>query len=131
MHLRTTDAAFRGLHLVALLGCALAWALTVQAGQPGKKTAVPTAAVQKTKEAEIKDIYQAEYAEAQKKTEAKGKLATALLQEGRLTNDDLAGKYVLFREARDLAAEVGDVATTMQAIEEMAQSFALKPGEAF
>jgi hypothetical protein len=118
-----------GLWLAGLLGCALALGAT-QAG-PAQKTPVPGQDVQAEKEKLIKDVFQAEYAKAQKDPEAKGQLATTLLQQGRETEDDKAGKYVLFREARDLAAQVGDVATALQAVEEMAQAFALKPGEAF
>lgn len=125
------DHGFRALHLAGMLGCVLACTLTLHAGQLVKRAPVPVKAAQTKAEELVKEVYQAEYAKSQKDNAAKGQLATTLLQEGRLTNDDLSGKYVLFREARDLAAQVGDVATFLQAIDELTQAFDIKPGEAF
>ena len=126
-----TNGRYRGLQLASLLGCALLFALSLQAGAQGKKTPVPSPAAQKKAEELVKEVYQAEYAKARQDNTAKGQLATTLLQEGRLTNDDLAGKFVLFRDARDLAAQVGDVPTALQAIEELTLHFTIKPAQAF
>src|SRR5947209_4704263 len=115
MRLCKTDGGFHALRLAGLLGCALAFTLTLHAGQPGQQAPVPTTPAQQKAEALVKEVYEAEYAKAQKDNDAKKQLATTLLQEGRLTDDDLAAKYVLFREARDLAAQVGDVPTALQA----------------
>src|SRR5947209_5161719 len=99
MRSHTTDGGYRWLQPAGLLGCALACALTLTASQPARKTPVPGPAAQKQAEALVKEVYEAEFAKAQKDDAARRQLAATLLQEGRLTNDDLAGKYVLFREA--------------------------------
>ncbi len=131
MRSRKTDGGCRGLLLAGLLGCALACTLSLSAAQPGKKTPVPSPAAQKKAEALVREVYEAEFAKAQTDNNARRRLAATLLQEGRLTDDNLAGKYVLFRDARDLAALSGDVTTALQAIEELSLHFAVQPAEAF
>src|SRR5207237_226607 len=54
---------------------------------------------------------------------ARVKLAAELLQQGRETKDDLALRYVLLREARNLAAEGGDAALAFSAIDEIGRTF--------
>src|SRR5206468_11088572 len=58
-------------------------------------------------------------------------LAQTLLQEGRDTADNPAGRYVLFNRAHELAAKAGDVGTALQAAEELAQDFQIPPAEQF
>src|SRR5262249_27615822 len=50
---------------------------------------------------------------------------------GRDTVDDLAGRYVLLRQAQELASQAGEVAIALQAIDELAQSFQLPARDAF
>jgi hypothetical protein len=76
---------------------------------------VPDAEAQRKAENVIREVFGADYA---RKMPAK-----KLLQQGLETRDDPASQYVLLREARDLAARAGDVATAYQAIDEMARRF--------
>jgi hypothetical protein len=99
--------------------------------QVPKKQAVPEPGAQQKTEALIQELYQDEYTRAQKDPGEMAKLATTLLQEGKDTTDDPAGRFVLFRMARDLAAQAGDAATALQAVEELAQDFAVKGEDVF
>src|SRR5207248_225012 len=56
---------------------------------------------------------------------ARVKLAAELLQQGRDTKDDLALRFVLFEQARDLAAKGGDAALAFTAVDEMGKTFAV------
>jgi len=94
-----------------------------------KKAPIPPAGAQKNAEALIHELYEKEYAKASKDQAARAQLALTLLQEGRDTNDDRAGRFVLFREARDLAARAGDAPTALQAIADLAQDFAVAEAE--
>jgi WD40 repeat protein len=98
-------------------------------GEEVKRGAIPPAAAQKKAEALIRELYEKEYAKAEKGGAARAQLAVTLLQEGRDTNDDPAGRYVLFREARDLAAKAGDAPVALQAIADLAQDFAVADAE--
>jgi hypothetical protein len=90
-----------------------------------EKAAVPEAADQQKAEKTIKELFQAEYA----KTKQADRLALAnkLLMEADGSNDDPAAKYVLLREARDLAAKAGDAGLAMTAVDAMAAAFDVKP----
>src|SRR3989442_10211499 len=77
------------------------------------------------------EMYKEDHAKAQKEAAAKARLAAALLQDGKETNDDAAGRYVLYREARDLAAQAGDAPGALQAIDELALAFELDPKAVF
>jgi hypothetical protein len=50
-----------------------------------------------------------------------------MLAAGQSTKNDPAGRYVLFRMARDLAAESGDLALALQAIEQLDADFQIEP----
>jgi WD40 repeat protein len=90
-----------------------------------KKAPIPAAAAQAKAETLIRELYEKEYAKAEKDVVARAQLAGTFLQEGRDTNDFPAGRYVLFREARDLAARAGDAPVALQAIADLAQDFAI------
>jgi hypothetical protein len=104
--------------------------LSAVAGQEGKK-AVPSAAAQARVVKLIAELYQDELAKAAKDPAAKLRLAQTLLQEGKDTTDDAAGRYVLLKEAHKLAAEAGDVAVALQAAEELAHDFRIPSAELF
>ncbi len=114
----------------ALLALALAFAFAHAQPVPGK-TKVPPPADLKKALALIREVYKEEYAKAQKDPLARTALARTLLAEGRDTTDYPAGRHVLYQEARQLAAEGGDIPTAFQAVEELAQAFALSPEEVF
>src|SRR5579864_5399313 len=90
-----------------------------------KKAPIPPAPAQAKAEALIRELYEKEYAKAAKGVAARAQLAATFLQEGRDTSDYRAGRYVLFREARDLAAKAGDAPVALQAIADLAQDFAI------
>ncbi|MCI0460745.1 MAG: WD40 repeat domain-containing protein [Gemmataceae bacterium] len=116
--------------LGALLALPLAFAFVH--AQPGPaKTKVPPQADLKKALALVQEVYKDEYAKAQKDPPARNALARTLLVEGRDTTDYPAGRYVLYQQARQLAAEGGDIPTALQAVEELAQAFALSPEEVF
>lgn len=74
----------------------------------------------------IKDVFKEEYA---KKTSAdRLSLAKKLLAQALETKDDLASKFVLLREARDLATLAGDLQVAFSAVDELAKSFKVDTG---
>jgi hypothetical protein len=99
--------------------------------QDGKKRPIPPQASQAKVVKLIQELYGDDLAKATDEPSVKVRLAQTLLQEGRDTVDDAAGRYVLLKEAHRLAAEAGDVATALQAAEELAQSFTMAPAELF
>src|SRR5437879_997122 len=98
------------------------FALAQSAGESGKKLPVPDQAAQAKSLALVLDIF-GEDIKAAQEPQAKAKLAINLLQQGKESRDDAANRYVLFREARDLAAKAGDANLTLLAVEEMARDF--------
>src|SRR5262249_49749336 len=72
-------------------------------------------------EKDIRNFLKADY--AKRTPAAMQALARKLLEEGTKTTDNLAVKYVYFCEARDQAAQAGDVATSFAAVDEMSKSF--------
>jgi hypothetical protein len=87
------------------------------------KAAVPTTAAQDTALKLIKDIYGTQYADTT--PAGKKKLAQDLLAEGQKNQDDAPGRFVLLREARDLAVQAGAAAIAFDAIDQLDQSFAI------
>jgi WD40 repeat protein/serine/threonine protein kinase len=85
-----------------------------------KKEPVPEEADQMEAERLLKKEYKEDYA---KKPAERGELAANLLGKAKATNDDPAGRYVLLREARGLAAAAGDAATAITAIDQMARLY--------
>jgi serine/threonine protein kinase len=90
---------------------------------PVRKVAVPEAAELKDAEKVVREVYKADYA---KKSPADQQLlAQKLLDQGRGTTDDSRARYVLLREARDIAVTVGDLDLALTAIDELARSYEL------
>lgn len=96
-----------------------------------KKSAIPGKEAQAKAEALIQELFKDDLAKAQKDPAAKARLAMTFLQEGKDTNDDPAGRYVLYRHALTLASEAGDAPTALQAIEEMALEYGLPAAQVF
>jgi len=88
-----------------------------------QKTKVPDADAQAKAEKLIKDIFKDDYAK-RKPAEIQA-LAVKLHEQGVETKDDPAARYVLFREAMNLAAQVGDVDQALKAVEELAKTYAI------
>ena len=93
--------------------------------QDTDKAAVPSASDQAEAEKFIKELFKDDYA---KRTPAdKITLAKKMLAQAIQTKDDPRAQFVLFREARDLSSQAGDVLTGMVAIDEMARRFTIDP----
>jgi WD40 repeat protein len=88
------------------------------------KTAVPSQAAQDKARKLVLEVFAEELASA-KDSAARSKLAGELLQQGRDTKDDLALRYVLLQEARDLAARSGEAGLAFSAIDDIAKTFAV------
>ena len=101
-------------------------AVTALAEEPTAKTAVPDDSAQKAALALVADVYKPDYEKA-KTSGQKIELAKKLLQEGEATKDDLVGRFVLFRVARDIASQQGDLDTAFQAIGRMSLEFDVDP----
>ena len=88
----------------------------------GKKLPIPAQPAQDKALALVLDIFKEDIERVQG-TEAKARLALNLLQQGKEQSDDAANRYVLLREARNLAARAGDANLTLVAVDEMARAF--------
>src|SRR6476646_5431645 len=75
----------------------------------------------------LKTDYKAEY--AKKEAADQLALATTFLKQAREPNTDPVKKYVLLREARELAVNGGDLNVAFDAINEMAKDFQVDAGE--
>jgi hypothetical protein len=103
----------------------LVFAAFLKLPEPASKLAerspVPDEADLTAAEKEIKEIHKDGY--TKRKPAEIVALAGRLLREGLETKDKPAFRYVLLREARDLAARVGEVPRSLQAAQEMGNSF--------
>ncbi len=86
----------------------------------------PDAEAQSRAEKRIKDVYKADYAKAKLPAD-RAVLAEKLLAQAHETKDDLAARFVLFREARDIAAEAGAVQVSLETIDAMSRFFDVNP----
>jgi len=107
--------------------CVLLAALSLVAASSPQDTRqpVPEPAAQAQLEKTVRDLFKDEY--ARKSAQDVAALAKKLLQQGLQTSDDPVARYVLLREARDLAAQAGDIVTAMAAIDELGKAFVLDP----
>jgi serine/threonine protein kinase/tetratricopeptide (TPR) repeat protein len=85
------------------------------------RTPVPAPAALKGSEATVRELFKEEY--GRKASADRVTLARKLLTLARETKDDPAGRYVLFEEASDLAAQGGDVSYAFAIIGELAAVF--------
>jgi hypothetical protein len=108
---------------VHTLSVALVLAMLAQ----GDKLPPPTAAEQAEAEKLIKDVFKDDY--AKRAPADRLLLARKMLQQGQETKDDPKSRFVLLREARELAMLAGDLPVAMSAVDEMAKSFKVdEPG---
>jgi hypothetical protein len=87
------------------------------------KAPVPAGDALATAENVVQDVHRADY--AKRKPAQMRTLAARLFQEGLDTRDKDAVRFVLFREARDLAADAGDLGLALAAIRELARHYAV------
>lgn len=99
----------------------LLWLIPFAPLQQESKTPAPDAAAQKEAEKEIRDVFKEEYA----KRGAPERLALArkLLDQGLQTKDKANSRFVLFREAQELAAQAGNIEVAFRAIRELSSEF--------
>jgi hypothetical protein len=97
-------------------------------GSPKVQKAAPPADGAKIKQAKelIRQTYQKEYDRADTPVE-KPQLARKLLEDAPGTNDNPTARYVMFREARDLAIAAGRATVACEAIDGMARFYAVDP----
>jgi hypothetical protein len=75
----------------------------------------------------VKDVFKAYYAKT--KAADRSAFAAKLLEQASDSKDDLKAKYVLLREARDVAAKAGDQDAYLKATDAMAASFMISVAE--
>ncbi|HVR83024.1 MAG TPA: LamG domain-containing protein [Planctomycetota bacterium] len=107
----------RPLWILVLLG----WGMTPQEA----KLPVPTEKAQAEAEKTIRDIFKEEF--AVKTSTAQQKLAKKLIEQGRETRDDPAARFVLFREAADLATHAGDIDLLLLALKDLCDFYRVDP----
>jgi hypothetical protein len=107
---------------LAIVGItALAEELPSQSGKD--RLAAPESAALSAAELKVREVFAPEY--ATKGAAARRALAKKLLGTGRSTQNDEAIRFVLLREAKDIATESGDLETAWSAIEESTGRFVL------
>ncbi len=117
---------FRKVGALCLLFMALIGGFSTGAepdGGPGndERAPVPDPASQEKAEKLIKDLLQDEY--TKKASPDKLALAAKSLEQAKETRDDPAARFVLMREARDLAAQAGDPVEALKAVEIIAKEY--------
>ena len=75
----------------------------------------------------VKSLYASDYARAEKAGASKALLAKKLLETAEQTKNEPVGKYAALFEAKRLALEIGDVATTFQCVELLTAEYELRP----
>jgi glutamine cyclotransferase len=91
-------------------------------GEPARRAAVPPKEALKKAEELVNDVFKEDIANANDAPQ-RAKLAAALLQQGDDSKDEPANRYVLYRMARDLAAQAGDAPLALAAVDKMAKVF--------
>lgn len=89
------------------------------------RTPVPEAARLREAEKTIKDLFKAEY--AKKQPADREALAKILLSQAQKSQDDPASQFVLYREAQELAAQIGQVELAFEAVDGAASVFEVDP----
>lgn len=109
------------VHLAICVSVSLALASSAYAqARAAGDGRLPVPQVAKIKQAEtlIKDLFKTDY--ARRGVEARQALAKSLQKQALETRDDPSARYVLIREACDLATEAGDVKVAVAAVDAMA-----------
>jgi hypothetical protein len=112
------------MRLLALFLPMFAIAAADQA-EKSERLPIPDAAAQAKAEKTIKDVFKAEY--TKKKIADQLDLAGKLIKQAEDTGDDPAARFVLLREARELAAKAGDALLTGRAVEEIVRLYDVPP----
>jgi hypothetical protein len=112
--------------LHALVCCLAILAVAAEkSAAPAALLPPPDSAAQAKSEKTIREVYQKDY--TGKSIGERRALARKLLQAAKETRDDPAARYVLLREARDIAAGAGDAAIAARAIAQMTHLYSVDP----
>jgi hypothetical protein len=108
----------------------LAFAATVgpDLAQADSRPPVPDKAEVAEAEKLVKNLFKAEYAKT--KAADRAALAAKLLEQAGDSKDDVKARYVLLREARDMAAKAGDHDVYLKAADEIAANYMISAAEA-
>ena len=86
---------------------------------------VPEADAQRKAEKLIREVFAEDY--SKKDANSRRAFAQKLLRQALDSKDDAASRYVLLREAVDVAAQAGDVTSCLSATDEMGRAFEVQP----
>jgi hypothetical protein len=89
----------------------------------GKKLPVPEAAARDKAEKLIQEVFKEDLASAVGDPVAQRKLGTIFLEQAHETRDDAAARFVLYRQAAELAAQSGDLHMASKCIGEAAREY--------
>ncbi len=127
--MRHRPTFFSGLVLLVALHAAPAWAeVATQPATEAAETAFPRGQLVAAAERLVASIYKDELASSQ--ISVRLELARKLLKQGIETRDDTAARYVLLRDARDMATALGDAATACRAIDLLSREYRFNVSEA-
>ncbi len=99
--------------------------------QSGQKAPIPTQKAQAKADALVRELFADDLAQAGKDQSARLRLAVTLLQEGKDTTDDTAGRFILYQYALKLAAQAGNAPTALQTIDEIDAQYGMPAAEVF
>ena len=102
--------------------------LSLSAYADDRKLTIPSDTALKQKVVLVSEVYKPDY-EAAKKPADRIELAKKMILDGDATTDDPVGKFVLYRIARDIAAQQGDLATALDAIERIDEKYEIEKGK--
>jgi WD40 repeat protein len=88
-----------------------------------KKLPAPSKEDQAKAQELVQSLFKEDLAKAKTDKDAAKSLAATFLKEGEGTKDDPAARFVLYRQAAELAARAGDMDTALQALEQLAKEF--------
>src|SRR5687768_14385034 len=118
---RACQMLFRQLMSTRVLTCCLCVAVCCAPAPARGSVPVPGPAAQAKALAAVKATFAAEYRKTRRQDRVD--LAAQLLHQVAEPGNDDAARYVLLREARDIAAAAGDVATALAAVDVAAVVF--------
>jgi WD40 repeat protein len=114
----------RMLSFASLICLAFISTLPLGARDQAKRQPVPNKAALDKAEDLVNDIFKEEITKANS-AEARVKLAEYLIQQGDESGEDPAARYVLYRQARDLAVLAGNPQLALTTIDKLTQHFEL------
>jgi hypothetical protein len=99
----------------------LVWISLLLMAPQDPRPGIPSEAAQANAEKQIRDVFKEEY--GSKSTAVQQRLAKKLVEQGLETKDDVALRYVLLREAGDVAVRNGDADTFLKSQETLKELY--------